>query len=318
MYENASKSNTKKSFFGTIHVMSKDFIAVGLETEVVRAVRFAEKGKEFVRVDAFEWQILPISDGDDAESATDAGSALTADAPTAVGDTDEAVAQVDRLAEIFREIVARYKTREIVLALPLSMMLAKSVRLPLAERDALEEDARSAIDKMSPFPDEDLVVGVEDVGETDSEVLLVAAALPEAASMDVGDALDAAKVRVTRTDVTALGVLRGMWESIVENKVGRRLVFVEIGGEWDVMVMDHDSPTLLRGLGSPDAASLAREATLSLLQSSGGAPEEVVVVSAVAPGEDVAKALGAFAPVRHVAMDDPFAAVEGCALRTVS
>ena len=298
--------------------MSKDFIAVGLETETVRAVRFAEKGREYVRVDELEWPISPAQEEDAADVEGAAGDAPADEVDVSADEGADGPSYAERLAEIFREMSARFKTREIVLSLPLSMTLAKGVRFPLAERDALEEDARAAIDKISPFPDEELTVDAEAVGETDSEVMLVAAALPEAASAEVGEALAAAKTCVTRTDVLALGVLRSLWPEIVENHVSRRLVLMYAGGGWDLVVMDDDAPVFLRGLGDVDVDGLVRETTLSLIRCGGArSPGEAVVVSAEAPDEKLVAAVGGFAPVRHVPLADPFAGVEGCALRTV-
>ena len=58
--------------------MSKDFIAVGLETETVRAVRFAEKGREYVRVDELEWPISPAQEEDAADVVSSEKEAIHA------------------------------------------------------------------------------------------------------------------------------------------------------------------------------------------------------------------------------------------------
>ena len=295
--------------------MAKDFIVVGLENEAVRAVRFAAKGTEYVCAESAEWSLAPSAapEGVENGAADDGGDAdeSSAGAPAAAGGFSE------RLAAVLDEIVARFKTREIELVLPLSMALAKGFGFPLADREELEEDASAAIEKMSPFPDEALAVGAEVVGETDREVYLVAAALPEASSAEVGEALEMAKVRVTRTDLAVLGLLRGMWPEVVKDSSSMRMVLFEHSGGWEIVVMEGGAPRFLRGLGAVDAAELSREATLSLIECDLPRPlDEVVVVSADPPAEEFAAALAAFAPVRHVVLADPFVGVEGCAWRS--
>ncbi len=92
---------------------------------------------------------------------------------------------------------------EAVLALPLSRLVVKMVRVA-AEEDPVKTAAES-LAAVSPFPDEQLTVSCETVGETEDGRTVLAAALPEGAADDIADALDAAKINVTKVDILALG-----------------------------------------------------------------------------------------------------------------
>ena len=102
--------------------------------------------------------------------------------------------------------------REVVLALPLNRLLVRMVRVP-AEADAIET-ALPILKAASPFPDDALTVGCETVREDESGKIVIAAALPESAADDIGEALDAAKLSVTRIDALVLGQLRGIWSAL--------------------------------------------------------------------------------------------------------
>ena len=166
--------------------------------------------------------------------------------------------------------------------------------------------------KVSPFPDETPVAGVETVAETDTQLLTIFAALPEAAAAEIGDALDEAGVRVVRTDITAIGWLRNLWPRIIcsqncgaednasKNASDRIVVLMALNDGWDIAVLDEGAPVLLRGFGIiNDVSHLIREVTLSLIQSGANAAlGEIVLFSNKAVSDDIIGKLRAFAPVR--------------------
>ena len=108
-----------------------------------------------------------------------------------------------------RSLVSGETGREAVLALPLNRLIVKMVRVPAGEDPV--EVSRAVLQKASPFPDEPLTVSYETVSEDENGSSVLAAALPEGAADDIGEALDAAKLNVTRVDSLALGQLRGVW-----------------------------------------------------------------------------------------------------------
>lgn len=223
------------------------------------------------------------------------------------------------LAEAFRAAAKKFGTREVVLALPLSRLLVKVVRVPAENAETAPDEAGAMLDKTSPFPDEELMVGMETVSENDREIVALVAALPEATSAEIGEALDAAKLRVTRTDAMALGWLRALWPRLAREGAPRRQVaLLDLDDGWDVVVVDGGSPSVVRGLGAmASAEDLGREVTLTLLQAPFG-PEvgEIVVFSRTEPDADATARLSAFGTVRHEKVEDAFGGVEGVAWRT--
>ena len=292
--------------------MAKQVTVFGVEGGTLRGVRLDAAGEDFARASAEAWPLAAPAPPDDA--AGDA--ALDADAPP----PDAAVVEEDRpLARALRAAAVAFGTREVVLSLPLAKMLVRVVRLPVEAREDLLGAAQLELDGISPFPDEALTPGVEVVAETDKELVALVAALPEAASAEVGAALAAAKVHVLRTDATALGWLRGLWPQICARAdAARRIVLLDLDGGWDLVVLDNGAPTFLRGIGAvAGPAELGREVMLSLLALDGGRGDEVVVCARRAPDAALLERLADFGPVRTVLVEDDFAGVEGTARRAV-
>lgn len=192
---------------------------------------------------------------------------------------------------------------EAVLALPLSRLVVKMVRVP-AEADAVET-ASGILAAVSPFPDEPLAVSCETVRETEKGRIVLAAGLPESAAEDIADALDSAKINVTKVDAIELGELRMRWSELVNGERGmgsgeRRLVLLKRPDCISLFVLDDDQPTAVRAITSD--GELRREVMLSLLEAEdfGGAKPLSEIV--VAGDMDVA-GLESFAPVRRLASD---------------
>ena len=155
--------------------------------------------------------------------------------------------------------------REAVLALPLSRLLAKVVRVPAGEDPVAV--ATPLLQAMSPFPDEPLTVGCETVREAADGSVVLAAALPESAADDVAEALDAQKLSVTRIDLLALGQLRAAWSRFDASDGRRRLVRMKSPDCLTLVVLDGDVPVAIRGL--TDQESQEREEMMLLLEAEG-------------------------------------------------
>ena len=221
-------------------------------------------------------------------------------------------------------------SREVVLGLPLTRLLVKLVRVP-AEADAVET-ALPVLKAASPFPDDELTVSCETVREDESGKVVIAAALPESAADDIGEALDTAKLSVVRIDALVLGQLRGVWTALGES-AGRRLVVVRSPDCLTLVILDGDQPSAIRAI--TDETDLKREVMLSLLEAEdfGGAKklEEIVVVEPEDPtvGSDAEETvpsassptgadtfdLSVFAPVCHITVGSD-AALVGVAERS--
>ena len=176
-----------------------------------------------------------------------------------------------------RILASGEKSREAVLALPLNRLLVKMVRVaPDEDPVAVSEPILKA---MSPFPDDALTVSCEIVRDDEKGRVVIAAALPESAADDIGEALDAEKLSVVRIDSLVLGQLRGVWNTLGESST-RRLVLFDSPDCLSCIVLDRDQPSAIRAI--TDRTNLWREVTLSLLEAEdfGGAKriDEIVVV----------------------------------------
>lgn len=212
------------------------------------------------------------------------------------------------------------KSREAVLALPLNRLIVKMVRVSSGQD--METEARTVLQSLSPFPDEQLTVSCETVRETDGQKIVIAAALPEGATDDIAEQLDAAKLNVTRIDAQVFGELRGLWNQLQVSDSGRRLVLIKGVDCISAIVLDGDAPCAIRAIVAED--DLRREIMLCLLEAEdfGGASEVKEIVCAAGAGEGLSfgeEALAAaatFAPVRQVSVVDADDALRGVAERT--
>ncbi len=194
--------------------------------------------------------------------------------------------------------------REAVLVLPLSRLLVKLVRQPIDKEAELISLATEELKKISPFPDDTLTPSCETIAETASEKLVLAAALPESAAEDIGEALDSEKLEVTRIDAWVLGQLRELWGELGTTAAGRvrRLVLIKEAEALALFVLDGDTPSAVRSL--TDTTNLKREALLSLLEAEdfGGAlPLKEIVLVGVEPDAGTA-ALADLGTIRTLAL----------------
>ena len=212
---------------------------------------------------------------------------------------------------------------ETVLALPLTRLILKVVRVPAENRDDPAAFATPLVAALSPYPDEPLTVSCETLSESEAGLVVLAGALPESSTDDVAEALDGAKLNVRRIDALALGELRGLWGSVIGASGAadaRRLVVLKGPECLSLFVLDGDVPCEIRAV-SP-TASLRRETMLSLVAAEDFAgPRELAEAVLAAHPEapftaEEKEAFAAFAPVRALVIDDPDAALKGVALRT--
>lgn len=204
-------------------------------------------------------------------------------------------------------------SKEVVLALPLNRLVVKMMRVPLEAKDDPVAFLAPLLQKLSPFPDEALSVGYEQVGEDERGMQVIAAAIPESAADDIASALDEKKLNVTRIDALELGELRGLWSAIGAEPGGvRKLVALKRVDGVSLVVLDGELPAVLRTVN--DGAELKREIMLSLLEAEdfGGARPLVEIVLV---GDVAAEGLEAFAPIRTLTIGED-AALVGVAERS--
>ena len=190
------------------------------------------------------------------------------------------------------------KGPEAILALPLNRLIVKMVKVPAENAADPSAYALPILQAMSPYPDEPLTVSCETVAtREDGSLTVIAAALPEGSTDDLGEGLDETKLSISRVDVLALGAIRSIWSKIDDGRDLRRLVLIGSEDCISMFVLDKDEPVSIRA-ASP-SADLKREALLSLLEAEdfgGSKPLGEIVIA----GEVAAEGLDAIAPIRKL------------------
>ena len=212
------------------------------------------------------------------------------------------------------------KSREVVLALPVSRLLMRVIRVPDENLDDPESYALPVLQAMNPFPDEELTVSCETVRTVESGTVVIAAALPEGASDDIGEELDRNKLSVTRIDALEFGEIRSLWKELAVEGC-RKMVLICGPDGFTVMVFDDGDPCSIRSV-SPES-DVKRELMLCLLEAEDFCGvrnlAEIVVVDRTGGGAGTAQwldGLSGFAPVRTVEVADGNDALRGIAART--
>ena len=302
--------------YQALHDMNQnEFIVWAFERTLLRGVRFVSRGREgWNKVDSGVWPIVDGTaeapkEGEAAEApATEAGEVVDADKP---------------LARAVREARAATHVRNVVLSLPLSRLLVQVMKFPAEMRNDLADAVSLQMDKLSPFGGEELTISHEVLAETDTEIWVLGAAMPAITFNDIGAALRLSKLHVTRTDISGLGWFRALCAPLQLTRPGRRVVLMDLDDGWDMIVIDHGIPVLIRGMGiQQDIDSLIREITLSFmsaeLEAGACLASEVLIVSNNPPDAErdsrIQKLLDA--PVHHHTPPHEDGGVEGVALRT--
>ena len=162
-----------------------------------------------------------------------------------------------------RALPSRSSGREAVVALPLTCLLAKIVRVPAGEDPVAV--ASPVLKALSPFPDEELTVSCEKVSENESGSVVLAVAMPESAADGVAEALDEKKLTVTRVDALVLGHLRAAWGRLSVADGQRRLVRLRSPDCISILVLDGDQPVSISAV--VDDGDLKRGEMLALLEA---------------------------------------------------
>jgi hypothetical protein len=292
-----------------------DCIVWAFEEKLLRSVRYGVRGREsWVKAEAGVWPIVEQpkeatpEEGAPETPATEAGEVVEADKP---------------LARAVREAHAAMPVKQIILSLPLSGLLVQVLKFPVEMRDELAEAVSLQIDKLSPFGGEELTTSHEVLAETETDLWVLCAAMPAVTFDVIGAALSLEKIHVKRTDISGLGWFRTLCAPLQLTRPGRRVVLMDLDDGWDMIIMDHGIPVLIRGMGhQPDTDSLLREITLSFmnaeLEAGSCVASEVLIVTNNPPDADrdarIQKLLDA--PVTYHKPPHEDGGVEGVALRT--
>ncbi len=229
------------------------------------------------------------------------------------------------LAASLTQARAALRADTVVLALPTSLLLLRVLRMPVLTREELADAVLLQMDKLSPFPGDELSIGWEVLAEDAEQITIFAAAAPDRHMQAIDQARVEAGLRFSRVDVALLAWWRLLREqNLLPPGDGRQAVLIAQGGEWDLLVLDRGLPVMARGLGrSVEDGDLARELALSLFQvemeSGPQSLQEVLVVATTAPDAAVLEPLRAVvaAEVRCIPAPVTATAADGLARRTV-
>lgn len=283
---------------GMARLSSESVMALILEPGRLHGVSVARSRGSWTRDLAGEWAIAPA-----------------AEVPP--GETPDPAQVAAPLAASLAEAKAALRSDTVVLGLPTSHLLLRVLRLPRLAADELASAVALQMDKLSPFPGDELSISWEILTEDEEQVTVLAAAAPDRHMQVIDQACAAAGVRVSRVDVALLAWWRMLRDQkLLAASTDRQVLLVSQGGEWDLLVLDRGLPVVARGLGRPvEDADLARELTLSLLQvemECGAATlHEVLVVA------DAAAAAPVLGPVR-AAVECPVRCVQPPATATAA
>jgi len=290
----------------------KELIVWVFERTLLRGVRYVAHGHEaWEKSGGGIWSLEAALEQPPQEAdAPQQGELVEADKP---------------LVRVVREAKEATHASHLVLGLPLSRLLVQVMKFPPEMREDLADAVALQMDKLSPFPGEELTVGHEVLSENETTIWVLAAAMPSVVFEEIGGALQHAKLHVLRTDIAFMGWFRSLCGPLQLTRPGRRVILMDMDDEgWDLMVIDHGVPVLMRGLGPlVDAESLTRQIMLSLLnaelEAGSCSVSEVMVVSHVPPPAEVMQKIRDLigAPVQHQMPPGADGGAEGVALRTI-
>lgn len=246
-------------------------------------------------------------------------------APVPEGDAGAVEPAGTVLADAFVAARAAMNAEAVAIGLPTSVLLLRILRMPVLSREEMTEAVVLQVDKLSPFPGDELTIGWEILSERNEEAVVLVAAVPARHMETLNAALTAAGLRIVRIDVSLLDWLRVLRaRRLLVEVEGRQAVLIAAGSEWDLLVIDNGVPVLARGLGKPmEDDDLARELTLSLFQAEMDAGvlhlRDVVLFSASTPPDAAMAAIRAnVSPeARCISLADDTTAADGLCLRTV-
>ena len=186
------------------------------------------------------------------------------------GEEDKKVALAERAA-CLKSACAACKGF-ISTALPSDLVLMRAVLLPTLVDAEIKGMVDLQVDKISPFPIENLVVSHEILSRTSDNSLVLIAAVQLAVADALEKKLQEAGADVARVDVAALGWCRLLKDAGEVPEKGRHLVLLMNGGTPEIVVFEDGVPRIFRSLtgvdvagGEPAALEIAAEMDFSLM-----------------------------------------------------
>jgi len=192
---------------------------------------------------ALEWTALEKAK--DAIEVTDAGRAEVESRPSEEGGE----AQVQAAAP--GDLVAKNSAKlhgKVTLGLPSDQLLIRVVKLPAVPDEDLKGMVQLQVDKLSPFPIENMVVSYEILNKKDDSLLVLVAAAKNDVVDSTGKMLAQSKIFPSRVDANAVGWWRLFNDGGHVNKSGRQIFVIIADPVPDVIVSQDGIPVVFRSL----------------------------------------------------------------------
>ncbi len=162
---------------------------------------------------------------------------------------DAESARAERIRTLCRDVQGQVHA-----GLPSADLLLRIVNLPNAEPGEMREMVRLQLDKVSPFPLDDMVFSHEILthGQDLSRVLMVAAR--RSAAEEIVQTLNKARLRPARMDAAVMG-----WQPLLRDAgalpdTGRHINLLVHADGADLWITDNGDPVAIRPLRAPDVA----------------------------------------------------------------
>ena len=143
------------------------------------------------------------------------------------------------------------------MALPAQQVLLRVVDLPTPDPAELEGMIELQVDKLSPFPVENLIVSYERLEVTESATRVLIAAVQRQRAEELGDVFHDLGTELWRIDVDVLGWWRLLKDEAGGESRGVQVTVLALPDDTLLVVSQDGIPMLLRFLGDPDETGRA-------------------------------------------------------------
>lgn len=226
----------------------------------------------------------------------------------------------------FRAAKSELGGSKFVFGVPMSHLVVQVHSFPVEMREALESAVALQLEKNSPYAAEEMTIGYEILQETDRDLIVFAAGLPEDESDKIRADAELAGCEIVRVDIPILGWFRAMLARGTELAAGGKVLLVKMNSVWNILIANAGVLVCARSVSDVTPAALAREVLLTVQTAEAlcGALtiSGVVLFAPAAEGkfEDFVKSLERIffdASVSVRELDDCYLSAEGLAQRAM-
>jgi len=227
-----------------------------------------------IREDQLEWTVL--STDKDRTQVGETRRVQVAGRPvlSPAGDEDVGMATQesaggeaeDPLAEQVKK-ECRHLKSPISVCVSSDQLLTRVIKVPPVPDDEIPGMIRLQLDKISPFPVEEMVFSHELLTETPEERTILLAAVKEDVVDRLENTIGAAGLSSARVDIAVLGWWRLLKDARVVHEVGRHVMLVQDGSSIEMLVAQNGVPIEFRSLPKSDdwGGEIAEEISYTLM-----------------------------------------------------